>query len=116
MKNIFNPLQRLHFYAALFITPLLITLTISGIGFLFFQEVENNIYKTEFFGDSPVKEHQSLNQAVDQVEDKFDGFYISKVSILEEPYNSRITLDDMAGNQRYVFLDQHNQIVADQNA
>ena len=74
LKNIFNPLQRLHFYAALFITPLLITLTISGIGFLFFQEVENNIYKTEFFGDSPVKEHQSLNQAVDQVEDKFDGF------------------------------------------
>lgn len=116
LKNIFNPLQRLHFYAALFITPLLITLTISGIGFLFFQEVENNIYKTEFFGDSPVKEHQSLNQAVDQVEDKFDGFYISKVSILEEPYNSRITLDDMAGNQRYVFLDQNNQIVADQNA
>ncbi len=46
-ENIFNPLQRLHFYAALFITPLLITLTISGIGYLF-QEVENNIYKTEF--------------------------------------------------------------------
>ncbi|SCT01916.1 PepSY-associated TM helix domain-containing protein [Staphylococcus caeli] len=116
MKNIFNPLQRLHFYAALFITPLLITLTISGIGYLFFQEVENNVYKNEFFGDSSVKTHQSLNQAVNQVEDKFDGFYISKVSILEEPYNKRITLDDMAGNQRYVFLDHNNQIVADQNA
>ncbi|MCE5002245.1 PepSY-associated TM helix domain-containing protein [Staphylococcus pseudoxylosus] len=116
MKNIFNPLQRLHFYAALFITPLLITLTISGIGYLFFQEVENNIYKTEFFGDSSVKTHQTLNEAVDEVEDKFDGFYISKVSMMDEPYNNRITLDDMAGNQRYVFLDQNNQIVADQNA
>ncbi len=116
LKNIFNPLQRLHFYAALFITPLLITLTISGIGYLFFQEVENNIYKTEFFGDSSVKSHQTLNEAVDEVEDKFDGFYISKVSMMDEPYNNRITLDDMAGNQRYVFLDQNNQIVADQNA
>lgn len=116
LKNIFNPLQRLHFYAALFITPLLITLTISGIGYLFFQEVENNIYKTEFFGDSSVKTHQTLNEAVDEVEDKFDGFYISKVSMMDDPYNNRITLDDMAGNQRYVFLDQNNQIVADQNA
>lgn len=116
LKNIFNPLQRLHFYAALFITPLLITLTISGIGYLFFQEVENNIYKTEFFGESSVKTHQTLNEAVDEVEDKFDGFYISKVSMMDEPYNNRITLDDMAGNQRYVFLDQNNQIVADQNA
>lgn len=116
MKNTFNPLQRLHFYAALFITPLLITLTISGIGYLFYQEVENNIYKTEFFGDSSNKTHQSMNQAIDDVEKKFDGFYVSKVSILDEPYNKRITLDDMAGNQRYVFLDHNNQIVADQNA
>lgn len=116
MKNIFNPMQRLHFYAALFITPLLITLTISGIGFLFFQEVENNVYKTEFFGHSSNQQHQTMNQAVEQVEEKFEGFYISKVSILEEPYNNRITLDDMAGNQRYVFLDEHNQIIADQNA
>ncbi|MDH9159871.1 PepSY-associated TM helix domain-containing protein [Staphylococcus succinus] len=116
MKNIFNPMQRLHFYAALFITPLLITLTISGIGFLFFQEVENNVYKTEFFGNSSNQQHQTMNQAVEQVEEKFEGFYISKVSILEEPYNNRITLDDMAGNQRYVFLDEHNQIVVDQNA
>ena len=28
----------------------------------------------------------------------------------------RITLSDMAGNQRYVFLDHNNQFVADQNA
>jgi hypothetical protein len=27
-----------------------------------------------------------------------------------------ITLSDMAGNQRYVFLDHNNQFVADQNA
>ncbi len=64
MKNTFNPLQRLHFYAAIFIAPLLITLTISGIGYLFFPEVENNIYKNEFFGDSDVKTHQTLNNAV----------------------------------------------------
>lgn len=116
MKNTFNPLQRLHFYAAIFIAPLLITLTISGIGYLFFPEVENNIYKNEFFGDSDVKTHQTLNDAVHQVERQYEGFFVSKVSILDEPYNKRITLSDMAGNQRYVFLDHNNQFVADQNA
>ena len=63
LKNIFNPLQRFHFYAALFITPLLITLTISGIGYLFFQEVENNIYKTEFFGDSSVQRTSNIESS-----------------------------------------------------
>ncbi len=116
MKNTFNPLQRLHFYAALFIAPLLITLTISGIGYLFFPEVENNIYKNEFFSDSDIKTHQTLSDAVHQVERKYEGFFVSKVSVMAEPYNNRITISDMAGNQRYVFLDQNNQIVADQNA
>lgn len=116
MKNTFNPLQRLHFYAALCIAPLLITLTISGIGYLFFPEVENNIYKNEFFSDSDIKTHQTLNDAVHQVERKYEGFFVSKVSVMAEPYNNRITISDMAGNQRYVFLDQNNQIVADQNA
>ncbi|MBO0928980.1 PepSY domain-containing protein [Staphylococcus sp. 30400_3112M30941] len=116
MKNTFNPLQRLHFYAALFIAPLLITLTISGIGYLFFPEVENNIYKNEFFSDSDIKTHQTLNDAVHQVERKYEGFFVSKVSVMAEPYNNRITISDMAGNQRYVFLDQNNQIVDDQNA
>lgn len=64
MKNTFNPLQRLHFYAAIFIAPLLITLTISGIGYLFFPEVENNIYKNEFFGDSDVKTHLNMMTTV----------------------------------------------------
>ncbi|UMT79594.1 PepSY domain-containing protein [Staphylococcus roterodami] len=116
MKNTFNPLQRLHFYAALFIAPLLITLTISGIGYLFFPEVENNIYKNEFFSDSDIKTHQTLNDAVHQVERKYEGFFVSKVSVMAEPYNNRITISDMAGNQRYIFLDQNNQIVADQYA
>lgn len=64
MKNIFNPLQRLHFYAAIFITPLLITLTLSGIAYLFFPEVENHLYKHEFYGQSEHKQQQSLNDAI----------------------------------------------------
>ncbi|MCR9021677.1 PepSY domain-containing protein, partial [Bacillus paranthracis] len=35
---------RWHFYAGLFITPLLITLSLSGIGYLFREEVEDFIY------------------------------------------------------------------------
>ena len=116
MKNTFNPLQRLHFYAALFITPLLITLTLSGIAYLFFPEVENNIYKEEFFGQSEKQTQQSLDKATDEVLQEHKGFHISKVNIMEEPYNDRITLSDMDGNQKYVFLDNHNQIVGDHTA
>ncbi len=50
-----------------------------GIGYLFFPEVENNIYKNEFFGDSDVKTHQTLNDAVHQVEQQYEGFFVSKV-------------------------------------
>ncbi len=87
MKNTFNPLQRLHFYAAIFIAPLLITLTISGIGYLFFPEVENNIYKNEFFGDSDVKTHQTLNDAVHQVEQQYEGFFVSEHHLMNHITN-----------------------------
>lgn len=42
MKNLYNRFWRWHFFAALFITPLLLTLTISGMGYLFYPEVEKN--------------------------------------------------------------------------
>ena len=116
MKNIFNPLQRLHFYAAIFITPLLITLTLSGITYLFFPEVENHLYKHEFYGQSEHKQQQSLNDAIKQIEKDHPGYMINKVSMMEAPYNNRITIGDMDGNSYYIFLDNHNQIVAQQNA
>lgn len=114
--NTFNPLQRLHFYAAIFITPLLITLTLSGIAYLFFPEVEHNLYKQELFGHSEHKSHQTMTDAIKQIEKQHPGFTINKVSVMESPYNNRITIGDMQGNSYYIFLDEHNQIVAQQNA
>lgn len=46
------------FYAALFMTPLLLTLTLSGIGYLFYTDVENQLYDDYFFGDS--KKNRSI--------------------------------------------------------
>ena len=115
MKNTFNPLQRLHFYAAIFITPLLITLTLSGIAYLFFPEVESHLYKHEFYGQSDNTHHQTLTEATKQIEKEHPGFTINKVSIMEKPYNNRITIGDMQGNSYYVFLDHNNQIVATQD-
>lgn len=114
--NTFNPMQRLHFYAAVFITPLLITLTLSGIAYLFFPEVENQLYKHEFYGQSEHTKQQSMTDAIKQIEKEHPGYTINKVSVMESPYNNRITIGDMEGNSYYIFLDNHNQIVDQQNA
>lgn len=115
-KNSYNRFWRLHFYAALFITPLLITLTLSGIGYLFYTDVENVLYDDLFFGDSDIEESQTVDQAIEQANNTYDGFSVSRVIMLEDPYNTRLTLANADGDQRYVFLDENNQIVGGQNA
>lgn len=114
--NTFNPFRRLHFYAAWLITPLLITLSLSGIGFLFYTNVENRIYDKAFFGESEVTSRQSLDEAVQQISKSYSGFNIGKISIMSEPYNNRVTISNADGDTRYIFLDHNNQIVAEQNA
>ncbi|GLO64529.1 PepSY-associated TM helix domain-containing protein [Oceanobacillus kimchii] len=115
-KNSYNRFWRLHFYAALFITPLLITLTLSGIGYLFYTDVENVLYDDLFFGDSDIEEAQSIDQAIEQANNTYDDFRVSRVIMLEDPYNTRLTLANGDGDQRYVFLDENNQVVGGQNA
>lgn len=116
MNKSFNPLRRLHFYAAFFITPLLLTLSLTGIGYLFYTNVENNIYHDEFFKDSATKGHQSLDDAIQEIRDVYKGYDIQKISIMNEPYNNRVTIGNEEGDSRYIFLDEHNQRVANQNA
>lgn len=115
-KNTFNPFRRLHFYAAWFITPLLLTLTLSGIGFLFYTDVENNIYQKEFFGQSDIKVKQSIDEAMKEISDKYPGYTIGKISMMEVPYNDRVTISNDEGDTRYIFLDDNHQIVAAQDA
>lgn len=115
-KNTFNPFRRLHFYAAWLITPLLITLSLSGIGFLFYTDVEKNIYEHEFFGDSGITTKQSMDEAIQQISHQYPDYTIAKISIMEDPYNNRVTIQNSTGETQYIFLDHHNQIVASQNA
>ncbi|PYE45410.1 PepSY domain-containing protein [Paenibacillus barcinonensis] len=115
-SNTFNPFRRLHFYAAWFISPLLLTLTLSGIGFLFYPNVENSLYKEPFFGQSTVSTKQSLDEAVQQLRNQYPDYNIGKISIMSEPYNNRVTISNADGDTRYIFLDHNNQIVAEQNA
>ena len=66
MKNLlYSRFWRLHFFAALCITPLLLSLTLSGIGYLFFTDVENRLYDDYFFGDSPYEEVCTIGVAVE---------------------------------------------------
>lgn len=114
--NTFNPLRRLHFYAAWLITPLLITLSLSGIGFLFYTDVEKRMYEHEYFGDSGIAFRQTMDEAMQQISQQYPDYTIAKVSIMEDPYNNRVTISSPAGETKYIFLDHHNQIVASQDA
>ncbi|WP_052254376.1 PepSY domain-containing protein [Salinicoccus sp. YB14-2] len=94
----YNPFQRLHVYAAFFITPLLLTLVISGIGYLFYNEVENVVYEDEFFGQTD-RTFQSLDDGIEDIQHSYHDLSISKVSLLDGEYNNRVTLEDETGNQ-----------------
>jgi uncharacterized iron-regulated membrane protein len=111
-RNTFNPFRRLHFYAAWFITPLLLTLTLSGIGFLFYPEVENIMYEHEFFGQSDADDIQSMDEAIQDIKETYNGYSVSKISMMEKPYNNRVTISNEQGESQYVFLDENNQIVS----
>ncbi|KFN01808.1 PepSY domain-containing protein [Bacillus clarus] len=107
---------RWHFFAGLFITPLLITLSLSGIGYLFREEVENFIYKDLYFGNSSQTESISMSESIALTEKKYPHYNVTKISDFNDDYNTRFTLsNEYTGQQKYVYLDKNNQIVGDQN-
>ncbi|MFC9774195.1 PepSY-associated TM helix domain-containing protein [Paenibacillus chitinolyticus] len=114
-KTNYTRFWRWHFFAALFITPLLITLTLSGIGYLFYTNVENNWYKNEFFNQSSQTEQLTIDQGMEKAKQTFKDYSVSKVIVLEDPYNTRLTMTNKDGDQKYVFLDSNYQIVGSQN-
>ena len=108
---------RWHFYAGLFITPLLITLSLSGIGYLFREEVEDFIYKDLYFGKSAQTESTSMADSISLTEKKYPHYSVAKISEFNGDYNTRLTIaNEYTGQQKYVYLDSNNQIVGDQNA
>nr|WP_248931077.1 PepSY domain-containing protein [Paenibacillus hamazuiensis] len=109
-------LWRWHFYAALFITPLLITLTLSGIGYLFYTDVENKAYASLFFGEGGETRQLTIDEGIEKTLRQYKGYSISKVIVLDEPYNTRLTLKNNEGNQQYVFLDNHYETIGSQDA
>jgi uncharacterized iron-regulated membrane protein len=115
-KSNYNRLWRWHFYAALFITPLLITLTLSGIGYLFYTNVENKAYDHLFFGKSEKTEQLTIDEGIQKAVGKYEGYSLSKVIVLEDPYNTRLTMTNKDGDQKYVFIDDQNEVVGSQNA
>ncbi|MEK4485588.1 PepSY domain-containing protein [Psychrobacillus sp. FSL H8-0484] len=115
-KRFYNIFWRWHFYAGIFIAPLLITLTISGIGYLFYTNVENQMYDHLFFGDSTKSENVSIDEAIENAENQYDGYSVTKLIVLKDDYNTRFTMTNTEGDQKYVFIDDHNQIVGSQNA
>lgn len=115
-KGNYNRFWRWHFYAAFFITPSLITLTLSGIGYLFYTNVENAMYKDLFFGKSEKLQHLTIDEGIEKAREQNKGYSVSKVIVLKQPYNTRLTMTNKEGDQKYVFLDNNNEIVGSQNA
>ncbi|WP_308436497.1 PepSY-associated TM helix domain-containing protein [Virgibacillus salexigens] len=109
-KNNYNRFWRWHFYAALFITPLLITLTMSGIGYLFYTDIENIIYDDLFFGESNNTDELTIDEGIANVKEQYKGYDVSKIIVLDDPYNTRLTMTNEQGE------DNNNQIVGEQNS
>ncbi|ARJ37532.1 sulfite reductase subunit alpha [Sporosarcina ureae] len=114
-KGTYNRFWRWHFFGALFMAPLLITLTLSGIGYLFYNDVEKVAYKDLFFGNSEETSQLTIDEGISLVKHENEGFEVSKIMIMDEPYNTRLTLKSDSGEEKYVFLDEHNEIVGSQN-
>ncbi|MBG9735245.1 PepSY-associated TM helix domain-containing protein [Paenibacillus alvei] len=103
---------RWHFYAGLFIAPLLITLSLSGIGYLFKSEIEDVAYKSLYFGQSSNTQTLTTSQAITAAEQAYPGERVTKVSYFDdESRNTRFSMRDEAGRERYVFVDRNKQIV-----
>ena len=115
-KGIYNRFLRWHFYAAFFITPLLITLTLTGIGYLFYTDVENQAYDDLYFGSSEQQGQLTIDEGIEKAVEQYPDYAVAKVIVLDDPYNTRLTMTNQEGKQKYVFLDQHYQPVGSQNA
>ncbi|MFB7640811.1 PepSY-associated TM helix domain-containing protein [Peribacillus butanolivorans] len=115
-KGNYNRLWQWHFYAALFIAPLLITLTLSGIGYLFYTDVENNVYDDLFFGESEKTEQLTIDEGIEKAVEQYKGYSVSKIILLDDPYNTRLTMTNEDGDQKYVFLDDNYEMVGSQSA
>ncbi|WP_042166654.1 PepSY-associated TM helix domain-containing protein [Paenibacillus gorillae] len=115
-KGSYNRLWRWHFYAALCITPLLITLTLSGIGYLFYTNIENKAYSDLFFGQNSQTERLTIDEGIGKARELNPDYTVSKVIVLDDPYNTRLTMTNGEGDQKYVFLDDNYQVVGSQRA
>ncbi|EJW18631.1 PepSY domain-containing protein [Paenibacillus alvei] len=103
---------RWHFYAGLFIAPLLIMLSLSGIGYLFKSEIEDVAYKSLYFGQSSNTHTLTTSQAITAAEQAYPGERVTKISYFDdESRNTRFSMRDEAGRERYVFVDRNKQIV-----
>ena len=74
---------------AFFITPLLITLTLTGIGYLFYKEVENQAYDELFFGTSEQSEQLAIDVGIKKASARYPDYAVTKVIVLDDPYNTR---------------------------
>ena len=83
-----------------FITPLLITLSLSGIGYLFREEVEDFIYKDLYFGKSAQTESISMSDSISLTEKKYPHYSVAKISEFNGDYNTRLTIaNEYTGQQ-----------------
>jgi uncharacterized iron-regulated membrane protein len=114
--RLYNLFWRWHFCAAIFIAPLLLTIALSGIGYLFYPDIEKRAYHHLFFGNSGQTQRLTIDEGIAKAVEQNKGFSISKVIVLEKPYHVRITLKNDHGDERYVFFDENYQIVGTQHA
>lgn len=115
MKKYFtNTFWRWHFYAGLLITPFLLMLSISGMLYLFYPEVETAVNHDALLGQTG-KSAQSLQQGIDDILAENPGWHVMTVSFLKGDYNTRVSLMGPNDQDKVVYLDHHHHIQASMN-
>lgn len=82
----------------------------------YFTRKWKKLYADSFFEDSDKTTKLTIDEGIEQAKGAFSDYSLSKIIMLDEPYNTRLTMTNSEGEQKYVFLDDNNQIVGSQDA
>jgi uncharacterized iron-regulated membrane protein len=104
--SLYRTIWRWHFYAGLFVVPLVIVLSITGIIYLFERELDGLVYRNLLRTPAPVSQAIAPSAQVDAALAAHPGATVTRYEPPADPgASARIELTTADGQERAVFVD-----------